>query len=205
MLGLAQRSFARAPDWRSTLDLFERDVAADPRHREGRMNLVVAYLLAGRLEDAKRDVDVLAAQDPAREGWHSYLLEPNLRQLVCQVNAIVGRDRDTLALHPLELAPSPKEIGLEPGFRACQAGALERLGRCAQALPLYAELQRRSSAAEGDGFALGAARCALALGRAQEAWSWLARIPPERASASGLDAEIARLRDSLAQQGAGAR
>ena len=54
-------------------------------------------------------------------------------------------------------------------------------------------------AAEGDGFALGAARCALALGRAQEARSWLARIPPERASAGGLDAEIARLRASLAQ------
>src|SRR5206468_6103310 len=37
VFGLAQRSWARAPDWRSTTELFERDVAADPHHREGRL------------------------------------------------------------------------------------------------------------------------------------------------------------------------
>jgi len=157
---LAQRSWARAPAWRSTTELFERDVAADPRHREGRLNLAVAYLLAGRVDEAKRAADALAAQQPAQEGWHSYLLEQNLRQLVCIANAAAGRDADTFRRYPLAAPPSSAEIWREPGFRACQAEALERLGRCALALPIYEELARGARGDDAAAFAQAAERCA---------------------------------------------
>ena len=155
VLALAQRSFVRAPDWRSTKTLFERDVAADPRHREGRVNLIVAALVAGDAQTAKRHADVLASQDPDGEGWHSYALEPNVRELVCVANAAAGADAETLRRYPPG-PRTPSEIWLAAGFHACYAGALERLGRCDVALPIYKTLLRGS----GDPrFAEGAARC----------------------------------------------
>lgn len=163
VLALAQRSLARSPDWRSSESLFARDVADDPRHREGRVNWIVALIAAGRTAEAKQQVEILAAQHPAEEGWHSYLLEPNLRELVCLVNAAAGTDADTLRSYPPR-ALAPSELWLEAGFYACYAEALERLGRCEDALPLYTALRRGSGPADGDRFAQGAARCAAALG-----------------------------------------
>ena len=164
VLALAQRSFERAPDWRSTQALFARDVAADPRHREGRVNLIVAALVAGDAQAAKRHADVLASQQPEAEGWHSYLLEPNLRELVCVANAAAGSDADTLRRYPP--APrTPSEIWLAAGFHACYAGALERLDRCRDALPIYHALHRASGDAR---FAEGAERCAAKLGASED-------------------------------------
>jgi hypothetical protein len=61
-------------------------------------------------------------------------------------------------------------VGLEPGFHACYAEALERLLRCEDALPIYTMLYRGSGGgADGARFSAGAARCATALGRA-DAW-----------------------------------
>lgn len=174
VLFLAERHVVRAPDWRSTRTLFERDVAADPRHREGRVNLIVAALASGDTAGAKRHVDVLASQRPDAEGWHSYLLEPNLRELVCVVNAQAGDDADTLRRYPP--APrTPSEVWLAAGFHACYAGALERRGRCEDALPIYAALYRGSGPAGVD-FARGAARCAARLGRDDETRAWQARV-----------------------------
>lgn len=171
VLGLAERSLARTPAWRSTQALFEGDVARDPRHREGRMNLIVAHLDAGRIAEAKQQLDVLAAQHPEQEGWHSYLFDASLRELVCVVNARADADADTLRLYP----PHPlkaSEVWLAPGFHACFAEALERLGRCEDALPIYAALYMGLGGAEGLRFAEGAARCVTALGRAGEAERW---------------------------------
>jgi len=182
---LAQRSFSRAPDWRSTQALFERDVAADPRHREGRVNLIVALAMAGRSAEAKQQMEVLAAQRPDEEGWHSYLLEQNLHELICLVNAQANDDADTLRRFPPR-ALAPSQVWLEAGFHACYAGALERSGRCADALPIYATLYRGSGGgAEGIRFAQGAARCAAALGQDDEAARWRARIPGDGAPAAG--------------------
>jgi hypothetical protein len=181
VLLLAQRHFVRAPDWRSTKTLFERDVAADPRHREGRVNLIVAALKAGDAAEAKRHADVLASQHPDAEGWHSYLLEPNLRELVCVANAQAGDDADTLRRYP----PAPRtasEIWLAAGFHACYAGALERQERCEDALPIYAALYRGSGPA-GVEFARGAARCAARLGREDETRAWQARVAADTGAA----------------------
>ena len=202
--GLAQRSWARTPAWRSTLELFEGDVEADPRHREGRVNLAVAYLLEGRPELAKAHADALAAQRPEAEGWHSYAIEQNLRRLVCVVNTAAGRDGDTLRAYPLDPPPTAGEILREPGFRACQAEAAERAGSLEPALALYAALAGGAGPDEGAAFALGAARCALALGRPGEARRWLAGIPDASARARGLDPAVVQLRAEL-ERGAPAK
>jgi hypothetical protein len=156
VLALGQRTFARQPDWRSTRALFERDVAADPRHREGRVHLIVAALVAGDAAEAKRQADVLASQRPEAEGWHSYALEPNVRELACAANAAAGADADTLRRYP-PASLTPSEIWLAAGFHACYAGALERLGRCEDALPIYKALYRGSGNPE---FARAMERCA---------------------------------------------
>jgi hypothetical protein len=165
VLVLSQRTWARSPDWRSTEALFSRDVTNDPRHREGRVNWIVALAESGRFAEAKRQVDVLASQRPDQEGWHSYLLDSNLRELVCLVNAQAGADADTLRRYP----PHPlgrAEVWSEPGFHACYAAALERMSRCEDALPIYTTLARGSRGADAQRFAEGVARCTAALGRA---------------------------------------
>ena len=164
-LALSQRTWARSPDWRSTEALFSRDVTNDPRHREGRVNWIVALAESGRFAEAKQQVDVLASQRPAEEGWHSYLLDSNLRELVCLVNAQAGADADTLRRYPPH-ALGRAEIWSEPGFHACYAAALERMSRCEDALPIYATLARGSRGADAQRFAQGVARCTAALGRA---------------------------------------
>jgi hypothetical protein len=151
--GLCERTLARQPDWRTTRSLFERDVAREPRHREGRMNLVLAYVKQGRLADAKRQVDaLLALRRP--EGWTSYALEANLLEAACLVNHAVGRDADTL--RAVDQTPPAGGVPQMPGFYACLARSLEQLGRCDRALPIYERLYQWSPAAE---YASGAQRC----------------------------------------------
>jgi hypothetical protein len=165
VLVLSQRTWARSPDWRSSEALFSRDVTDDPRHREGRINWIIALAESGRTAEAKQQVDVLAAQRPVEEGWHSYMLDSNLRELVCLVNAAAGADTDTLRRYP----PHPlgrAEVWSEPGFHACYAAALERMSRCEDALPIYTMLARGSRGADAQRFAAGVARCTATLGRA---------------------------------------
>jgi hypothetical protein len=197
VVGLAERSWRRQPAWHSTTSLFERDVAAEPRHREGRLNLVVAYAEQGRFDAAKPHVDVLLEQRaPTR--WTSYALEANLLETACLVNAALGRDVDTRRAVAGDPPPAnASAVWRMPGFYACYAQALLRLGRPGEALPLFEALQRGAAGAAGAHFALGAARSQAALGRRGEALAWLARIPPSEAREAGLAGEVAQLRRSL--------
>jgi hypothetical protein len=161
VVGLSERTWRRQPDWRSTAALFATDVAAEPRYREGRLNLMAALVKAGDLPAAKRHVDVLVDQR-APQGWTSYALDSSLLEAACLVNQAVGRDPDTLRL--VETAPPAGGVGQMPGFYACYAGALEREGRCDQAGPLYERLAGLAPGAEGVRFASSAARCRAASG-----------------------------------------
>ena len=160
LLALAQRSFVRAPDWRSTQTLFEHDVAADPRHREGRVNLIVAALVAGDAQEAKRHADVLppgprggglaqlpAGAEPARAGVRGKRRRRRRRRHAAPLPA-----RAALALGDLARRRLPRLL----------CGRAERQGRCADALPIYKALYRGSGKPE---FAEGAARCEAEAGR----------------------------------------
>ena len=191
---LSERTLRRQPDWRSTATLFERDVAGDPRHREGRLNLIFAHVKAGGLEAAKRHVDVLVSQR-SPEGWTSYALDASLLEAVCLVNRAVERDADTLSV--IEAEPAHGSVAQMPAFYDCYAGALERLGRHDRALPIYETLHRRAPADESAAFALGAARCHGALGAREEALAWLARIDPAAARRPSVARQSAEIRASL--------
>ena len=191
---LSERTLRRQPDWRSTTTLFERDLAGDPRHREGRLNLIVAHVKAGDLPAAKRHVDVLVSQR-SPEGWTSYALDASLLETACLVNRAVGRDADTLSV--IEAEPAHGGVAQMPAFYDCYAGALERLGKHDRALPIYETLHRRAPAGESAGFALGAARCHGALGAREEALAWLARIDPAAVLRPSVARQSAEIRASL--------
>ncbi|MGH0031203.1 MAG: hypothetical protein ACQGVC_15515 [Myxococcota bacterium] len=126
VVGLAERTWARQPDWRSSRALFERDVAREPRYREGRMNLVLAYVKAGELDRAKQQVDaLLGLRRP--QGWTSYALEANLLEMACRVNRAVGADADTV--RAVEALPPAGGLQRMPGFRECLAESLAAVGR----------------------------------------------------------------------------
>jgi Flp pilus assembly protein TadD len=114
------------------------------------------------------------------------------------VNAALGRDADTQrAVAGDPLPQSASAVWLMPGFYACYAPALLRLGRPAEALPLFEALQRGAPGNAGARFALGAAQSCAALGRAEEARAWLTRIPPALARSGELAREISQLRGAL--------
>jgi tetratricopeptide (TPR) repeat protein len=179
VVGLSERTLRRQPDWRSTAALFASDVARDPRHREGRLNLIAAHVKSGDLAAAKREVDVLVTQR-FPDGWTSYALDASLLEAACLVNAAAGADADTLALVAAD--PPAGGIASMPGFHACFAFALERQGEHRRALAIHEKLHRLAPPRDGAGHALGAARCHAALGEPEQALAWLARIDPDAAS-----------------------
>ena len=195
VLALCERTLHRQPDWRSTAALFERDTARDPRHREGRLNLVAAYVKSGDLAAAKRAVDVLVGQRRP-DGWTSYALDASLVEAACLVNAAVDADADTLAM--VERDPPAGGVASMPGFYTCFAHALEREGHHRRALEIHQTLHRLAPTADTADHALGAARCHAALGEREQALGWLARIDPARARPE-LMRQVQALRAQLAR------
>jgi hypothetical protein len=201
--GLAQRSWARAPDWRSTLALFTSDVGRDPRHREGRVNLIVAHMLADRPEPAKAEVDVLVTQREP-EGWTSYLMHGRALDLYCQVNERARRSPDTLRLYDAEFAGTRPATSRYPGFYTCLAPVLERAGRTGEALLVYRYLRVGAGPAERARFDVDIARCHARLDEPEKARETLAQVPLELRRGA-LAPEMARVRRILRRRSAAPR
>ncbi len=194
VLGLAQRSWQRIPDWRSTRALFTRDVAADPQHREGRMNLALEAFAEGRPQEAQRQLAELFALRAERGRVASYLRDESLFELACLVSRSLGDERAALELYERELQ-APGLLFRNPGFFDCLVPLLERAGRFADAARVHAGLHQLT---QGDArHALGAARNHLKAGQLDAARAWLARIPPGSASAAGFAPQIARIERAL--------
>jgi hypothetical protein len=194
VLGLAQRTWQRTPDWRSTRALFSRDVAADPYHREGRLNLALESLADGNAAEALPQIDALLALRSERERNASFLRDEALFELACLVYRELGRDADALALADRELA-DPAAIYSNPGFFECLAPILERNAHFERALRAHSALFAIS---QGDPrFALGAARSALRAGRPEAARAWLARIPAEAQASPAAARQIEAIRAEL--------
>lgn len=204
VLGLAERTLARQPDWRSTETLFETDVARDPRHREGRVNLVVDYLQAGRAQDAKRQADALLAQRHPR-GWSSYALDRNILELYCRANEAAGAEDDTLALYDAEFAGTHLSVWNDLGFLRCAARSLERAGRVRDVIPIYTELARMGSPEHRAGVDVALARCHAKLGELREARAWLAGVTPELQRRAGLGRDVARVRRLIRREASARR
>ncbi len=142
VLGLAQRTGERTPDWRSTRILFERDLARDPWHREGRYNLIAELVEAGRHVEAMRHADVLVVQRRRRDVWWSYLLDERVLEVHCRLNRLLQRSRDTLALYDESVHEELRHAWDMPGYAACLVETLEDAGRGVEARAYAEQLQR---------------------------------------------------------------
>jgi tetratricopeptide (TPR) repeat protein len=189
VLGLAQRSWARTPDWRSTLTLFGRDVARDPRHREGRFDLALRLLQQGRAEEAVAHADTLLGQRSEAGRWSSYLRWGQDLELHCLAHEVVGRDAAVLRLWDAGVAGPPSQAWKTPGYHECVARALERSARFEEALAIWLQVREAADPASRPPFDLAIARCYAQLDRRGLARQWLARVP----RGAGHDAEIARV------------
>jgi hypothetical protein len=172
-LALAQRSWARTPDWRSTRALFEVDVARDPDFREGRFHLASALYAEQRYALADEQIrELLRAESAPRASW-DYLNEVGLRQLACANDLALHREADVVR-DAEELARAHPALASTPGLRACLAQAQEALGRNEDARATYESV---AAALPGDpppAVALAMARVYAKLGRRDDAQRWLA-------------------------------
>lgn len=177
VLGFASRTWARLPDWHDNITLFERDVTRDPHHREGRMHLAQALMEAGRFEEAQAHLTLLLEQERGFGDWASYVNYTGIYQLYCVANRKLGRPEDTVRLFDTALAGDIRQTARLPAFFGCAAGALEAVGRDEEALRAYRMLYEGAARGAAE-FAMGAARCAARMGRAQHARAWFGRVPP---------------------------
>jgi hypothetical protein len=197
LLVLAERTWVRAPAWRSTTALFETDVERDPLHREGRFNLALARMAEGRAASAKPHLDWLIFGEPEFEGFSSYFREEAAYEVYCHVNRELRRDVDTVRLFESRLGGDPRQARRMPGFAFCAAHALETEGRCRDALQILDELDRLRPGASDPAIAVAVARCHVRLGELGQAREWLAKVPRETVRDARLEQEIVRVRRML--------
>lgn len=191
----ASRSAARLPDWRSTRALFERDVAGDRYHREGRFNLALAYAQEGRFAEAKRHLDVLIALRAERDTHPSYLPEALALETWCVVNEALAAQSETASFYEAEQRRSPTGLFPMPGVVECAARSYETLGRSQAALAAY---QRAFQASGQPSALLGAIRSALRLGDRARAAQLLQALPAAARRDPALRSELAPLERALA-------
>jgi tetratricopeptide (TPR) repeat protein len=194
VLGLAQRSWVRTPDWRSDIALFERDLERDPRFREGYYTLASALVREGRLEEARSQLEELRAVGARFAGLWSFLRVEDAFNLYCRVNLNLGRGPDTLPLFGDELRADSNDLPLLPHVYLCGARTLEEVGRVEEALAIFLRLRDLNPAAPDPTATVGVARCHARMGRYSEAREWLGRVPPAALDESHLFGEVMDVR-----------
>ena len=127
-LGLAQRTWVRTPDWRSTETLFRADVARDPAYREGRFHLARALVLQQRNGDAAAELALLRAAGPAQSGRWSYVNDTGVRELVCATDVALGRRAEVIASFQ-QLERSAPSAAADPGCAAASRRHSKASGR----------------------------------------------------------------------------
>jgi tetratricopeptide (TPR) repeat protein len=194
VLGLAQRSWVRTPDWRSDIALFERDLEHDPRFREGYYVLASALVRDERLEEARGRLEELRAVGARFAGLSSFLRVEDAFNLYCRVNLNLGRGPDTLPLFGDELRADSNDLPLMPHVYLCGARTLEEVGRVDEALAIFLRLRDLNPAAPDPTATVGIARCHARMARYPEAREWLGRVPPAALGESHLFGEVMDVR-----------
>lgn len=191
--GLAQRSWARSPDWRSTRALFERDLAADPTYREGRYQLAQALYDEGRAAEAAATLEPLVRPGAESARQHGFLREGNAVELYCIAQLGAGRHEEARAF----AAAQRPDLAARPRLRFCRALAEELSGRPELALDSYRALLAEGAGESEPALRLALARSHLALGQRAEAERWLAGIDQGALRDPALDAQLRELRRRL--------
>lgn len=177
--GLAARTHARIPDWRSDLVLFSRDVERDPLFREGRYVLAASLFEAGDHAEARQQLHELEAVNQ-RFGMHaSYLRQDNAVILLCRVNLALGLASETIELLGAQIRSDSGALSAAPAFFLCGAHSLEEVGRPADALEIYQAMDALPRIGQDPRVALGLARVHARLGDFRAARRFLLRTPRE--------------------------
>ncbi|MEE9608154.1 MAG: tetratricopeptide repeat protein [Myxococcota bacterium] len=192
---LAQRTWARVPDWQSTFALFERDLARDHSHREGHFLLAAAHFERGRFTEADAHLRALLSAPP-EPGISSYLNQLALHELACANELGLRRYREILALQQ-RVERSLASVARLPTFRGCVGQAHFALGHDARALEIFLEVQRELGDATPGRLYLLIARSSARLGRRAEAREWLERAQVAARSDAALYEDVRRLRSRL--------
>lgn len=189
-----QRTWARTPDWRSTITLFERDVAREPDYREGRYWLGATLLQEGRAAEAIGHLEILLTQVPGIPGRTSYL-GGDPRLLYCHA---LLRTSDPLGAERFvrELEKTRPKRAAAPGMQACLGTALEASEQHAGAIEVYSRLARGSHPHPEVFVSL--ARCHARMGEGTEARSWLGRVPSQVRGDPSIYYGIQEVREILA-------
>jgi tetratricopeptide (TPR) repeat protein len=188
--GLAQRSWSRAPDWRSDRLLFERDVARAPLYREGRFELAMLLYQEGNHREAKRILEPVLEPSEEMRAHASFLRTADALELDCQLSLNLKNPRQALERWR-QRRGIPAAQG--PGVRLCAGRALELTGRHPEALELYRELAASLAEAPPE-LQIALARTLATQGRFREAHDWLDAIDPETTRTPELDRAVRAVR-----------
>jgi len=142
VLGLAQRTLVRLPDWQSDLVLFEREVDRHPLYREGYYVLATALAEEGRFAEAKQRIVELGLAEEAFAGHSSFLRRTDALVFVCGLNLELGEAAETVQLMAGKLGPGSGLVRTAPRLVACVAESLDRVGRGNEARELRRALAR---------------------------------------------------------------
>ena len=188
-LALAQRSFVRTPDWRSTRALFEVDVARDPGFREGRFHLARALFEAQHHARADDQLRELLRQDVAQRATWSYVNRVGVHELACANDLALHREADVVR-DAEELARVDPSLAAVPGLRACLAQAEEALGHPDRALAIYESIAAELPSDPPPVMSLGMARLYARAGRRDEAQRWLETARRDGPREPGFDLQL---------------
>ncbi len=202
LVGLAQRTWARLPDWESTEALFEADVARDPAYREAYFLLGAEDFEAGRYPEASAHLWALvgallglAPSDPFA-GTAGYLNWIVVAELTCQNELALGRYRRVLQIEE-KLRQENPAVTRGPNFQLCHGQAQDALGNTRAALRLYLSVARQLGAATPPALAFMIGRNHGQLGERREALEWLERAKAASAGDPVLRRQIQAQRRQL--------
>jgi tetratricopeptide (TPR) repeat protein len=192
VLGLAQRTWVRIPDWRSTRTLFERDVGRAPSFREGRFHLAMTLFEEGEYAQAKRELRALRETMTADAETRSNVAAVGVYELQCSTELALRRYQSALALVK-EVGGSDPKAARSPSLRACRAQALESLGRHRDALATYLELVEDLPGDPPAAISMALARIYARLGRKPEGRPWIERARRDGPREGHFDFELRRI------------
>jgi tetratricopeptide (TPR) repeat protein len=196
LLGLAQRTRARLPDWESTEALFTADVARDPAYREAYFLLAAEDFEAGEYARAAAHLGALLGPGDAFAGTAGYLNWTVVAELACRNELALGRYERVDAIEEKLRREEPQATRV-PGFQICQGQALDARGGTEAALQLYLAAARQLGPATPPALAFLIARNASQLGRRSEALDWIGRAEAGEGADPALRRQIEQLAASL--------
>lgn len=133
VLGLAERTSARIPDWRSDFALFESAVSADPLYREGYYVLAVRLSEQRRFQEARARLDELRVANGKFTGHYSFLRTVDVATLLCRINLEIDDPEDSLLVLRAELRPDSPTLLASPELMRCTIASLQKAGRGTEA------------------------------------------------------------------------